>query len=447
MKLSTAALVILFSHYTCLVGSTGLREEFTWSRITYAIPESELHRPKSAGLPKDEQKKSRDVVVFPDEFRVPSTGSTPTQDDGDINKEYIYENNIPMSASRWKNKLFVTVPRRSKGIPSTLNYVPIDKPERHNVPLIPYPDLQTNAIKAPRGQEHIVSVNRPAVDVCDRLWMVDIGLINTLNNKTKVGPQRVVIIDLNSDKIIKTHNFKDSDLRPGTAISMTVVDVTADHCDDAYAYFPDLVGFGLLVYSLKQDDSWRVTHNYFYLEPQGGEFNIGGMPFQWDDGIFSVALTDQKSDGTRDAIFHAMAGTHLYSVSTKILRDKALATRSYHRNDFKVLGDRGPGSQTSATDLHKPTGIMFFNLVNQNAVGCWNTNKPFDRQNFDIVQKNDTVMIYPSDMEIYKDDLIVLTNGMPIFLYSSLNYDKTNFRVWMNNVHEAVKGTVCENSN
>lgn len=142
---------------------------------------------------------------------------------------------------------------------------------------------------------------------------------------------------MNTDKIIKTYRFKDSDLTHATVLTMSVVDVTADNCDDAYAYFPDLAGFGLVVYSLKQDDSWRVKHNYFYLEPQAGEFRIGGIPFQWNDGIFSAALTDVLEDGSRDVIFHAMAGTHLYSVSTKILKDKELATRSYHHDDFKVI--------------------------------------------------------------------------------------------------------------
>lgn len=156
-------------------------------------------------------------------------------------------------------------------------------------------------------------------------------------NKTKLGPQQVVIIDLNTDKIIKTYEFKETDLTDATALTMTVVDVTPDNCDDAYAYFPDLGGFGLVVYSLKKDDSWRVNHNYFYLDPHAGDFKIGGVSFQWNDGIFSAALTDIKSDGFRDLIFHSMAGTHLHSVSTRILRDKHLATRSYHEDDFKVI--------------------------------------------------------------------------------------------------------------
>lgn len=84
-------------------------------------------------------------------------------------------------------------------------------------------------------------------------------------------------------------------------------------------------------------------------------------------------------------------------------------------------------------------------MVNQNAVGCWNTNKPFDPKNFDIVQRNDTTMIYPADLKISGDDIIVLTNTMPVFLYSFLDYDVVNFRVWMNEVKVAVKGTNCDN--
>lgn len=82
-------------------------------------------------------------------------------------------------------------------------------------------------------------------------------------------------------------------------------------------------------------------------------------------------------------------------------------------------------------------------LVNQNALGCWNTNKKFQLDNFDIVQKDDKKMIYPADVKIYKDDVVVLTNKMPIFLYGKLNYEEVNFRVWIENVESAIRDTRC----
>ena len=90
------------------------------------------------------------------------------------------ENNIPMGVNRWRDKLFVTVPRRAPGIPSSLNYIPINCTKRHNVPLIPYPSHKINSLKVSPGDEQIVSVYRIAVDSCSRLWMADTGTVHTL---------------------------------------------------------------------------------------------------------------------------------------------------------------------------------------------------------------------------------------------------------------------------
>lgn len=94
---------------------------------------------------------------------------------------YFAENNIPMGANVWKKKLFITVPRRRAGIPSTLNYVPLDSKVRHNIPLIPYPNWQINLSPAQdNNSDNFASIYRVAIDPCDRLWAVDTGLLETL---------------------------------------------------------------------------------------------------------------------------------------------------------------------------------------------------------------------------------------------------------------------------
>lgn len=157
-----------------------------------------------------------------------------------------------------------------------------------------------------------------------------------LDGYSQVQPASIVIIDLVTDKIIKKFFLKASDVREASNLASITIDVTSKTCDDAYAYIPDLGGYGLIVYSLRKNESYRVAHNYFYLENNRGDFYVGGVKFQWNDGIFSIALSDVGSDGYRTAYFHSLAGTKVYSVSTKILKDKKLATRSYHDNDFKV---------------------------------------------------------------------------------------------------------------
>lgn len=141
---------------------------------------------------------------------------------------------------------------------------------------------------------------------------------------------------MNTDKIIKSYEFKDSDITKVTVLALPTVDVTANTCEDAYVYIPDFTGIGLVVYSLKQNDSWRIHHNYFQTEADVGKLNIGGFQFHWADGIFSGALSHTLVDGYRQYIFHPLAGTHLHSVSTEVLRNKELATRLFHGTDFKV---------------------------------------------------------------------------------------------------------------
>lgn len=145
------------------------------------------------------------------------------------------------------------------------------------------------------------------------------------------------MIDLNSNKIIRRHRFKDTDLRPSSTLASVTVDISGFACNTPFAYIPDLGSYGLLVYDFFRNSSWRVSHNYFYLEPLAGDFLINGLQFQWNDGIFSIALSGAKtSNGEKDAYFHSMAGTHLYKVSTRILRNETLATRSFHGGDFQV---------------------------------------------------------------------------------------------------------------
>ncbi|KAJ8939823.1 hypothetical protein NQ318_014950 [Aromia moschata] len=247
------------------------------------------------------------------------------------------ENNIPMGANVWRNKLFITVPRRRLGIPSTLNYVRLDSPQKHNVPLTPYPSWAKNVYSGyETPTENLFSVYRVAVDPCDRLWFVDTGLLELPGNRTKIKPMTLVIMDLNTDTVIRRYTIPKYQLKDTSVIATVTVDIT-EFCDKAFAYLPDFAGFGLIVYDFRRNRSWRVSHNYFHPEPGASNLTIGGLSFQFNDGVFSVELSQVKSNGFRDMYFHALAGTHMYKVSTELLRNETLATvTNIYKNDIKV---------------------------------------------------------------------------------------------------------------
>lgn len=134
-----------------------------------------------------------------------------------------------------------------------------------------------------------------------------------------------------------------------------------------------------------------------------------------------------------------------FRVSTEILQSESLATREYHFNDFQYVGQREWRHQSNVHDIDIESGVMFHNLVQQNAVGCWNIHDKFTTLNHDIIYQNNQTMIYPSDLKIDPDRyLIVIASKAPIYWYSTLNPNEYNFRIWIGHVDSLLKGSICE---
>lgn len=82
--------------------------------------------------------------------------------------------------------------------------------------------------------------------------------------------------------IYSRHEIKSEDIVPTTFIANIAVDIM-DDCNDAYAYFSDELGYGLIVFSLREQKTWRFEHSYFMPDPLRGDFNIDGLNFQWGE--------------------------------------------------------------------------------------------------------------------------------------------------------------------
>lgn len=89
-------------------------------------------------------------------------------------------------------------------------------------------------------------------------------------------------------------------------------------------------------FSFRANQFWTITHNFFGYDPIRGDFNVAGTQYQWNDGIFSITLSERNADGFKSAYFHSMASTSEFEVSTRVLRNQTLATRSNHGTDFRV---------------------------------------------------------------------------------------------------------------
>lgn len=321
--------------------------------------------------------------------------------------------------------------------------------------MIPYPNFEANRIRPNQTNynNNLVSVFRVKVDPCDRLWFVDTGIADLAGTTRQLTTPRLFIIDLRTDRVIRRFTLNSSLASADAVFGGNIeVDVTADTCDRAFAYLPDFGAYRLVVYSYEQNDAWRIKHPYFYFDPFASPFYIGGLTFLWTDGIFGVTLSPLQSDGFRIFYFTSISSNHQFAVSTRYLRDRNVATNTtVLLQAYRFLGTRGPNSQTTSHALDPRTGVLFYTLVNQNGIGCWNSienaNNYSPQTNF-VLATDDVTMIFPNDIIFDESENIwLLTDRLPVSNVRGLSENEVNFRLFSAPIRDVIRGTVCENVN
>lgn len=338
-------------------------------------------------------------------------------------------------------KLLLFISFSFPGIPATLTYINMDQTLSGSPELIPYPDWRSNTVGDCKNG--LNTVYRIKSDKCGRLWVLDTGTIGIGNTTQQVCPYAVNVFDLTTNTRIRRYEFKPDDTNPNTFIANTVVDV-GKSCDDTFAYFSDELGYGLIVYSFELNKSWRFAHSFFFPDPLRGDFNIAGLNFQWgEEGIFGMALSPMKSDGFRTLYFSPLASHREFSVSTRILRDESRLEDSFH--DFAYFKDERAANSHTTARVMSEDGIMLFNLIDQNAVGCWHSSMPYSPQFHGIIDRDDVGLVFPADVKIDDDQIVwVISDRMPVFLIAELDYNDINFRIFSAPLADLIQGTVCD---
>lgn len=305
--------------------------------------------------------------------------------------------------------------------------------------LTPYPSWIAHSLND--AEPELVSPFRVRADRCGRLWVLDSRIAGVLEQTKLYGPPQLLVYDLHTDDLLRRHVLPVEQTKHSSFFANLAVEDT--DCEQSYAYLADLGSPGLVVYSWREQESWRVQHHFFHPDPLAGNFSINGIEFQWDDGLYGLALTKPKSrEDYATLYFHPLSSTMEFSVSTSVLRNKTLATSNGIYREFKVLGSRGPNAQAGAQFLDSETGVLFYALPNQNAVGCWKTTDNYRSQ--DRVYTSETDLIFPSDVKVDEQRrLWVLSNQLQAFIYDELYAGSFNFRILTASVQDAIDKTSC----
>ncbi|KAH8279585.1 hypothetical protein KR018_003423 [Drosophila ironensis] len=350
-------------------------------------------------------------------------------------------NVIPFGLEVTGHRLFITLPRWRPGVPASLGYLDLNDTSTDKPALKPFPSWQAHSLQ--EAEPELVSPFRVRADRCGRLWVLDSRISGVLEQTKMYGAPQLLVYDLHNDDLLRRHILPEGQFKMGSLFANLAVEDS--DCGNTYAYLADLGSPGLVVYSWSDMESWRVQHHFFHPDPMSGNFSVKDIEFQWDDGLYGLALSKPLESGYSTLYFHPLCSTMEFSVDTGILRNKTVAVMPEIYREFKILGSRGPNTQAGAQFLDPDTGVLFYTLPNLNEVACWRTANDFSHTSQSRVYRNRDTMIFPSDIKV--DDqkrLWVLSNQLPVFIYDELYPGSINFRIFTANVSEAVRNTACE---
>lgn len=184
------------------------------------------------------------------------------------------------------------------------------------------------------------------------------------------------------------------------------------------------------------------TLNYVYLY-------VGDTTFQWTDGVIGVSLSRPRPDGYRLLYFTPMSSSRLYSVSTKVLQDYTVDWSAWNNtalfHQFQVVGYRGQFMQSTTSTMDENTGVLFYTLLCQDAIACWNSQSEYNMNTQGIVAQDSKRFSYTNDVKVDKNGMIwALSDRLHEYLFNKMNYSEINFRIFRIPVMAAIQGTVCE---
>ncbi|CAG9773981.1 unnamed protein product [Ceutorhynchus assimilis] len=343
------------------------------------------------------------------------------------------------------NEVFVTIPRFVEGIPATLGTV-TSKQSDGNPVIKPYPNWSWHRRSEECHRDRIVSVFRVKVDECGRLWVLDTGKIG---EKQLCSPQ-LLAFDLNTNQLVHRHEFP-ADILPIQHLLVTPeVDVRDPNsgCRDTFVYSADVVGFSLLVHDVANGRSWRVQDKTFYPYPNYGTYNIAGESFELMDGILGLSLSPHIPGDDRVLFYHAMSSPTENYVYTSYLRNRTIF--EHDPSAAPQIFQTFPNQRTTqvASEAIDKDGVMFFGLMKDFQIACWNARTDYGPKNFDIVASDPITLQFPSGIKIIRNkrgqqELWILTSRFQKVATGSLNSREPNFRIQAGNVEDLLYGTKC----
>ncbi|KAK7573397.1 hypothetical protein V9T40_010588 [Parthenolecanium corni] len=340
-----------------------------------------------------------------------------------------------------QKRIFVTTPNFRSGIPATLSEVTRER--NGDGPLLrPFPSWDSASQTTCEGP---VSVYRIHIDRCGLLWALDTGRVETFTNPRRACRPKLVIYDLkNNDRIIARYEFPDGPVNDRSNLASIAIESYQNDCRDSVAYIADPNTYGLVVFNLTEKSSYRVNHNFFHPFPHKGTITINEVSFDLMDGIIGLTLSP-PTDNPRKLFFHSLASVRESWVPTTVLRNRTLIENaSLARSEFFISEDVREGQ--SIQEVMTDDGILIYSLLPKMAIACWNSAKPFKKENQHIIYQDSENLQFISGLKL-KDNkyLLITTSRLQNYINGDLHNEDVKYRmIVIDDVEQLLQGTPCK---
>ena len=344
-------------------------------------------------------------------------------------RRYIPLNNAINGIRVYDHRLFVTVPRFGEGVPSTLNtLINAHKSKRYlssRTVLKPYPnwEMQTegNCTAFQKVQNIEIDPKRGI------MYVIDTG------GRKYDCPAKLVIYDIKNDVELRRHIFPDDVVSRGTNY---LNDLVMDYVDGnvEYLYITNTRDFTLVVYDIKNDNSYAFADKSMLPEPGKTDVKVLNDVVRVTNGVNGIAI----SANFTYVYYSPIAGTGLYQIPTKILRNSS-ANFSAHVRKVGDKPSQGDGMIMSTKNS------LYFSVLSDNAIAMWEIHRDAAKYGGEDRVMMETLTYEAMDpMMEWVDSLALDSSGylwfttsrLQRYYNSKITNDSINFRIWRAFVHE-----------
>ncbi|KAK9499779.1 hypothetical protein O3M35_002751 [Rhynocoris fuscipes] len=273
---------------------------------------------------------------------------------------YSPRNILPTRFQMVNDTVFLAIPRFRCGVPFSLGFVQLNDYCKAEPIMHPYPSWGIN--KAEEGHAGIVSAVDLQIDNNLILWVLDVGIIDTLTQPKFIAPPKIVGFCLNTGKMKFNFNLLEL-VNEHSRLQYIQVEVTGSK---TYLYVSDAGTNSLIVWDTARSHAFKVQ-----LPPQIME----GCNSDKADVLYIALLQMQCSK--KSLYFTYLNSQSMYHVDTHRLRGQAwhgvVESDGQKPGRIVILG----------TDRYE---TMFFRLRGSPDVFLWNAMNEFRPENLYLAE-------------------------------------------------------------